>query len=173
MLTGFALSVVTRIGGWFGLKLSGFAVGAIVAALIAGLFGLYSYKVYEMGYSAADAERQVAALQSQIDAANADKDHAQQAAAEAKLRASGLEAHAAEEKERTASYVEELEQRAAKAEADAKAANLPAPVRGDAITCDDLRGMRARLPAVCGPVARHSRASRLHVPRAGPFFKAR
>ncbi|UGY23701.1 hypothetical protein HU675_0038110 [Bradyrhizobium septentrionale] len=173
MLTGAVATFLARVAGLFGLKISGFAAGAIVAGLIAAALGASGFKLYEMGRSAAEAECQTAALQSQIDAANADKENAQKAAAEAKLKAAGLESRAADEKERTADYVKELEQRAAKAEADAAAAHLPPPVNGDALTCDDLRGMRAHLPAVCGPVPRPARASRLHVPRLGPFFKAK
>lgn len=160
----FIVSALVWIAERFGIKLSGFAAGALVAAGLFLAFGAYSYKLYEAGRSSVQSECEAAALRSQLEAVKADRDRARMAAASASLRMAAIEAASNVEKEGTQKYVEELQQRIA-AEAAAKPAGTVA-VNACALTCADLRGMR--IPsAACGTKPRPAGPTRLHVPGFG------
>src|SRR4051812_23958227 len=104
------VSAIVWIAGRFGINLSGFAAGALVAAGLFLAFGAYSYKLYEAGRSSAQSECEADALRSQLDAVKADRDRARLAAASASLRMAAIEAAANVDNEGTAKYVEELQQ---------------------------------------------------------------
>jgi hypothetical protein len=130
-MSALAIALITRLSGLFGLKLSEFWAGAIAAALLAAGLGLYSWRLYDAGYASAEGKCEAAALQSQIDALQADRDNAMAAARDAALRLASIEKQAHDNDERTAAYVAELEARKQDGKPNACA-----------LTCDDLRGMR-------------------------------
>lgn len=132
-----AVGFIIRLLGLFGISLSPFLAGAIVAGLIAGAFGFYSYKLYDAGYSSAEGECQAAALQSKIDALEMDRDNAQLAAKAAAMKLASIEKATEENKGRTDAYVAELEKRASAPQPDGSKAS------GCGLTPDDLRGMHA------------------------------
>lgn len=134
-MTPLAIALITRVGGLFGLKLSEFWAGAIAAALLAAAIGVYSWRLYDAGYAAAESKCEAASLQSQIDALQADRDNALKAASDASLRLASIEKQAHDNDERTAAYVAELEARKTDLAKDGKP-------NACALTCDDLRGMR-------------------------------
>jgi len=126
-MMSFAVPIILRLLGLFGVKLSPFAAGAIVAGAIAVLFAGYSGWLVHRGYAWANSKCEAAALQSKIDALELDRDAGRAALADARLRVLGIERQANADKEGTAAYVEDLKKRFASA---------------CAITDDDLRGMR-------------------------------
>jgi hypothetical protein len=154
--------LIVRIAGLFGIRLNGFAAGAIITAGLFLAFGIYSYKLYDAGYASAHSQCEADALRSQLEAVQADRDRARLAAASASLRMAAIEAQSMTEKEGTAKYVEELRQRVEQAE-KATTPNT-APINACALTCDDLRGMR--IPsAACGTAKpRPASPSPIHVP---------
>lgn len=134
------IALITRAAGLFGLSLAPFWAGAIALGVVAGGFGLYSAKLYNAGYRSAESKCQAAALQSQIDALQEDRDNAKRAASDAALRLASIEKQTTENQERTSAYVAELEQRnAATPPIDGKPAVKSG---GCALTAADLRGMR-------------------------------
>lgn len=133
-----AIAFIIRVLALFGVSLSPFAAGAIVAGGAALLLGGGSLALYAKGYAAADAKCDAAALQSKIDVLEADRDAARRALADARLRAAAIELEANADKEGTAVYVKQLEARFASA---------------CAITDDDLRGMRIKPPGAAARAA--------------------
>jgi len=154
-MTALAFRAVLFVAGLFGVRLSDFAAGAIAAAVtvaaIAGGISYIAFTAYRHGVEKTEAKWQARALQSKLDAANADLAAARTAAADAALRARAIEAQSQIEMEGVAEYVEELKTRAA-----------PACLLTDA----DLRGLRAagrNGPTAAKPPA----AARLPKPGAG------
>jgi hypothetical protein len=123
------IAFIIRVLALFGVSLSPFAAGAIVAGGFAALLGGGSLALYAKGYAAADGKCDAAALQSRVDVLEADRDAARRALADARLKATSIELQANADKEGTAVYVEQLK-------ADFKSVC--------AITDDDLRGMRVK-----------------------------
>ena len=126
-----AIPIIIRLLSLFGIKLSPFAAGAIVAGVIAVAFAGYSGWLVHRGYAWAEGKCEAAALQSKIDALERDRDATRSALADARLRTAAIELQANAEKEGTANYVEQLK------------ANFSSAC---AIIDDDLRGMRIVAP---------------------------
>src|SRR5437899_2862716 len=110
-MTAAAFALIVRIAGLFGVKLSPFIAGAILAGVLAAAFGIYSLKLYNAGFASAESQCEAEALRSQIAALTKDRDDANRAAAEASLRASAILQRSETEAERTSRYVAELESR--------------------------------------------------------------
>lgn len=127
-----AIPIIIRLLGLFGVKLSPFVAGAMVAGVIAVAFAGYSGWLVHRGYDWADGKCEARALQSKIDALEADRDAGRAALADARLRQAGIELQANAEKQGTAVYVEGLKARFASA---------------CALNDDDLRGMRVIAPS--------------------------
>jgi hypothetical protein len=142
------IAFITRLASLAGVSLSPFWAGAVGATIIAAAgstaVGVGSYKLYEAGRAAAESECQASALQAQIDAMQKDRDDARAAAADATLKLTAIRAHSAEEEQRTADYVAELEKR-------------PAPACD--LTAADLRGMRVTHPPKRATSATRKRSS--------------
>lgn len=102
------VGLAIRLLGLFGVSLSPFWGGAIVAGLIAAAIGGAGLHLYNAGWHSADNQWQARALQSKLDAANADLDNMKRAAADASLRAEAIEGDLSTERGRTASYVDYL-----------------------------------------------------------------
>jgi len=136
-----AIPIIIRLLSLFGIKLSPFVAGAIVAGVIIIAFAGYSGWLVHRGYAWAGGKCEARALQSKIDALEADRDAGHAALADARLRSAGIELQANAEREGTAAYVEDLKARFASA---------------CAITDDDLRGLRIvpRGGAAAGSAAR-------------------
>lgn len=139
------IPLVIRVLALFGVRLSPFAGGAIVAGLVALALGGASFALYLKGYHAAEATCEAAALRSQIAALERDAAVARDALADARLRAAGIELQSNAEKAETQNYVEQLKARFASA---------------CAINDDDLRGMRINVApgAAAGAAAGGRRA---------------
>lgn len=103
-----AVGLIIRLLGLGGVSLSPFAAGAILAGVIAAAAGGVGLHLYNAGWHAADTEWQAKALQSKLDAANADLSNMKRAAADATLRAEAIEGDLSTERGRTASYVNYL-----------------------------------------------------------------
>lgn len=132
-MSGAAIAVIIRLLSLFGVRLSPFAGGAIVAGLVALAIGGAGVTLWVNGYHAAESKCEAAALRSKIAALERDAEVARNALADARLRAAGIELQSNAEKAETATYVEQLKARFASA---------------CAITDDDLRGMRIPAPSV-------------------------
>ncbi len=103
-----AVALLVRILGLFGVSLSPFVAGAVLAAVIAAGAGLFGLHLYNAGYASADSAWQAKALQSQIDALVADRDLARRALGDERLRTAAIELQSTADKEGTAVYVEQL-----------------------------------------------------------------
>lgn len=138
-----AINAIVWIAGAFGLKpkLSPFAAGAIamtVLTVVAGsTFAWWSIHQYNRGAADKEAEWQQRALQSKLDAANADIEIAKRAATDAALRSAKIRFDAAKEKEGTDAYIKWLESRQSSAAKDPKKC-------GCFLDRDDLRFMQPR-----------------------------
>lgn len=103
------VAIALRLFGLFGIKLSPFIGGAIVAGLVAAGAGLVGLHIYNSGWNNADALWRAKALQSRIATLEADRDNAQKALGDARLRLAAIEAQSNADKEGTANYVKTLE----------------------------------------------------------------
>lgn len=103
-----AVAIVVRILGLFGVSLSPFVAGAIVAGVIAAAAGFVSLHLYNAGWHAADNAWQAKALQSQIDALTEDRDQARRALGDERLKVASIELQSSAAKEETETYVENL-----------------------------------------------------------------
>jgi hypothetical protein len=150
-MTGFMLSLALRLAGLFGVRLSPFATGAIVAAgigltLVSGA-AIAGWKLYDAGAETARAACRMDELQSEVDVLKMDRDNARAAAADATFKQVAIKQAADQEKAKTDDYIAKLEERAKAKPDEARACHL---------TCDDLRGMRIDTKA-CGAEAAGAR----------------
>lgn len=122
-----AIALVIRVLALFGVSLSPFAAGAILAAVAIGAAGVGGLRIYEAGRNAAEIKCEAAALEAQLRATEIDRDASVKALGDARLRTAAVERQASDEQERTAAYVATLEKQAGAA---------------CALNDDDLRGMR-------------------------------
>lgn len=151
-------ALIIRLFAMCGISLAPIAALAIGAAAITGAFGVYSLKLYNAGYARAEGKCEAAALQSQVDALQADRDNARSAARDATLKLAAMEQQSQADQERTDAYVKELETN---------------PVPSCALTDDDLRGLRASTRRTGRHRPRPPAATVVHGAGQGPAVKAR
>ncbi|MHC2666591.1 protease IV [Bradyrhizobium diazoefficiens] len=147
-MSGAVISIIVRLFGLAGVKLSPFWAGAALAGVIALLIGgsavAAGVHLYNAGYAAADGAWREKALEAQLAAAHADAAEARRAAGDAALRAEAIKEQAEQERAGTDAYVDDLRKRA-----EALAASGKPNICG--LTCDDLRGMRIKSAACPAP----------------------